>query len=312
MFEAFANWLVYTLIGMDPASTLGGAVQYFIYGVSKIFVMMASIVFVVSFARSFFPPHKIKEILSHEKWGISHLTAALFGAISPFCSCSSIPIFIGLAEAEVPLGVAFAFLVTSPLVNEIAFGIMGATFGWKIAFIYAGSGILLGVVAGLIMGKLGMQKELLKRYNGEECTFLPTTLKGRIKFSAMEVWDIVKRMYLFIIGGVALGAIIHGYVPAEFFAQYIGKGNWFAVPFAVFVGIPIYAGCSTVVPVIFAIATKGVPLGTALAFMMSIAGLSLPEALILKGSMSMRLLTIFYIVVAIGIILIGYLFNIIL
>lgn len=309
MFKLFADWLIYAVLNLNPEILWVEMVHYFIYNASKIFVLMSSIVFVVTLIRSFFPPHKIKEILSHEKWGISHFTAAFFGAISPFCSCSSIPIFVGLIKADVPLGVAFSFLITSPLVNEVAFGIMGGTFGWKIAFIYAASGILLGVTAGIILGRLGLQKDLILQKEAEECATWPENIKSRLKFAWDEVVWTVKKMFPFIVGGVAFGAAIHGFVPAEFFATYIGKGNLFAVPLAVLVGIPIYAGCSTVVPIIFAIATKGVPLGTALAFMMSIAGLSLPEALILKGSMKFRLLALFYVIVAIGIIIIGYLFN---
>ncbi|MFA4858377.1 MAG: permease [Candidatus Margulisiibacteriota bacterium] len=312
MFKLIADWLVFSVFQMDPASRWSEVLNFFIYDTLKILVLMMTVVFVVALVRSFFPPQKIKEILSHEKWGLNYLTAAFFGVLSPFCSCSAIPIFLGIIEAQAPLGVAFTFLITSPLVNEVALGIMVGTFGWKIALLYAVSGITLGMLAGAILGRLNLQKELILRRNDQTNEGWPDNNIARIKFAAEEVYWIVRKMFWFVVGGVAVGALIHGLVPAEFFANYLGKGNWWAVPLAVLVGVPIYAGCSTVVPVVFAFVTKGVPLGTALAFMMAVAGLSLPEALILKGSMSYRLLAIFYVLVAIGIILIGYLFNFIL
>jgi uncharacterized membrane protein YraQ (UPF0718 family) len=270
---------------------------------------MVVVVFLVALLRSFFPPQRIKEILSREKWGLGYLTAAFFGVLSPFCSCSAIPIFLGIIESQAPLGVAFTFLITSPLVNEVAVGIMAGTFGWRIALLYAASGMTLGILAGAILGRINLQDDLIKINKEQNSAAWPKNFPARLRFAAEEVYWIVRQMWLFVIGGVAVGAFIHGVVPAEFFAAYLGKGNWWAVPLAVLVGVPIYAGCSTVVPVVFAFVTKGVPLGTALAFMMAVAGLSLPEALILKGSMKFRLLAIFYAVVAIGIMLIGYLFN---
>ncbi|MFH1617596.1 MAG: permease, partial [Candidatus Margulisiibacteriota bacterium] len=310
MFEKFANWLVYGVFGIDPASRLGASFHFFIYDSVKILVLILFVVFLISFLRTFFPAHKIKKLLSREKWGISNFIAAFFGAISPFCSCSSIPLFLGFIEAEVPLGVAFSFLITSPLVNEVVFVIMGGMFGWKLAFIYALTGILLGVIGGMALGRLKMEDQLLV---GEGRTikeqYLPQTFSGKIEYSFRESISVFKRLFIFVVVGVGLGAFIHGYIPQEIFTQYIKADNIFAVPIAVLVGVPIYAGCSTLVPVVFAITTKGVPLGTALAFMMSVAGLSLPEALILKGAMKMRLLAAFFAMVSFGIILVGYLFN---
>jgi len=316
MFQKFADWLVFSVFSLDSASKIGSSLNFFVYDTIKIYILVIVVVAVIAFLRSFLPPHKIKETLSKQKFGAGNLAAAFFGAITPFCSCSSIPIFIGFLKAEVPLGIAFSFLVTSPLVNEIVFVMMGGMFGWKIAFLYALAGIFLGVSVGLILGKMGLEKELILNSNGGEDKkadpeYLPKTFEGKIQFSLMESFSTFKKLWLFIAAGVGVGAIIHGYIPAEFFKQYLGADSILAVPIAALVGIPIYAGCSTVVPIVFAMFGQGVPLGTSLAFMMAIAGLSLPEAIILKRVLSMKLLMIFFGAVALGIILIGYLFNLI-
>ena len=237
--------------------------------------------------------------------------ASVFGAISPFCSCSSVPLYIGFLKAGVPLGVAFSFLITSPLVNEIVFVLLVGTFGWKMAISYAFCGIALGVIAGLILGRFNLASDIINlKVNCAEET-LPTTFKERINYSIEETKWILKRVFPFVIIGVAIGAFIHGYIPEEFITQYIKSDSVFAVPIAVLIGIPIYLGCSTMVPIVFAFTQKGIAIGTALALMMSVAGLSLPEAVLLKSVMKYRLLAIFYTVVGLGIILIGYLFDLI-
>lgn len=310
MFKLFADWLVFGALSFSRTSRLGGSLHFFIYDATKILFMALAIVFLITFIRTFFPPHKIKQILSRERFGISNLIAAFFGAISPFCSCSSIPIFLGFIEAEVPLGVAFSFLITSPLVNEVVFVMMGGTFGWRIAFIYALTGILLGVIGGLILGRLKLDQELLVG-EGKDLPeqYLPVTFAGKMEYAWRDSLSVVSRLFWFILIGVGLGAIIHGYVPAEIFTRYIDPKSIFAVPLVVLIGVPIYAGCSTLVPIIFAVTLKGIPLGTSLAFMMAVAGLSLPEALMLKGAMTWKLLSIFFGLVTAGIIIIGYLFN---
>jgi len=214
----------------------------------------------------------------------------------------------------VPLGIAFSFIITSPLVNEVVFVLMGGTFGWKIATLYALSGIILGVVAGLLIGKMKLEKEILLKFDENAwkkiaLEYLPKTLEGKLQYAFHESFRTFKKLWLVIAIGVAIGAVIHGYVPVEFFQQYLNMNSWIAVPVATLVGIPIYAGCSTLVPIVFALVAQGVPLGTALAFMMGIAGLSLPEAIMLKKIMTMKLLVLFFGTVAVGIILIGYLFN---
>jgi len=245
------------------------------------------------------------------RFGLGNLAAAVFGAVTPFCSCSSIPIFIGFLKAKVPVGIAFSFLITSPLVNEVAFVIMGGMFGWKLAALYAISGILLGVIAGMILGALKMEKNIILDNEGKDIEekYLPKTFSGKLQFALTEGKKTLEKLLPYIIGGVAVGAAIHGYVPQEFFENYVGKNSILSVPIAVIIGIPIYAGCSTIVPLIFSITANGVPLGTSLAFMMAIAGLSLPEAIILKRVMKFKLLLAFFATVAVGITIIGYLFN---
>lgn len=314
MIQQFADWLIYSVFGLDSATKIGGSVNFFVYDTVKIYLLILVIVTVIAFIRTFLPPHKIKQALEKQKFGLGNLAASFLGAVTPFCSCSSIPMFVGFLEAEVPLGIAFSFIITSPLVNEVVFVLMGGTFGWTIAFLYALAGIILGVVAGLIIGKMKLEKEVILKLGGNKgeslhLNYLPKTIEGKIQFSLNEGFQTFKKLWLVIAIGVGIGAAIHGYVPADFFRQYLGVNSFLAVPIATLIGIPIYAGCSTLVPIVFALVGQGIPLGTALAFMMAIAGLSLPEAIMLKKIISMKLLAIFFGTVAMGIILIGYLFN---
>ena len=311
MFQAFADIITYNLFNLTEGGQLANTVNYFLYDIFKILFLIFTVVTVIAFIRSFFNPNKFKNSLLKLPFGLGNAGAAAFGAVTPFCSCSSIPLFIGFIESRLPLGIAFSFLITSPLVNEVAFVMMGGLFGWKLAFIYAISGITLGIVGGLIIGALKMEKEVIledkdsKRMESE----MPKTIEAKIKFAINFGWWTFKRLLPYIIIGVAIGAVIHGYVPQEFFMDTIGKFEILSVPIATIIGIPIYAGCSTVVPIIFSITANGVPLGTSLAFMMGIAGLSLPEAVMLKRILSFKLLATFFGLVAIGIIMIGYLFN---
>lgn len=316
MFQKFIEWLTFSVFKLDTGSKIGRSVNFFIYDTLKIYFLVLIVIGITAFIRTFLPPHKIKETLSKQKFGLGNFVAAIFGAVTPFCSCSSIPLFVGFLKAEVPLGIAFSFMITSPLVNEVVFVLMGGMFGWKIAFLYAFAGIFLGVLAGIILGKMNLEKEvILKQENMKDKELslknLPKNLKDKIKHAWRESFNSFKRLWLIIALGVGVGAIIHNYVPAEFFKQYLGVNSFFAVPVAVLIGIPIYAGCSTLVPIIFAFTMQGIPLGTSLAFMMAVAGLSLPEAIMLKKVISMKLLVIFFGTVTVGIILIGYLFNLI-
>lgn len=311
MFEYIADLITYSLLGLQEGERLAESVDFFVYDVLKILFLIFFVVSFIAFVRTFFVPGKIRKVMSKMRFGSSHLLAACFGAVTPFCSCSSIPLFIGFIKARVSVGVAFSFLVTSPLVNEVAFVIMGGLFGWKLAVLYAISGILLGVFAGLLLGVFNLEKNLILE-DGGKILDQDISFKGfesRVRYAFADGKKTFKKIYLYIIVGVAIGAIIHGYVPEEFFMNYVGKYELLSVPLAVILGVPIYAGCSTVAPVIFSITQNGVPLGTSLAFMMSIAGLSLPEAVMLKRVLSLRLLAVFFGIVAVGIVLIGYLFN---
>ncbi len=313
MLQSIANFIAFRLFSLPTDSRLGETVNFFIYDVFKILFLIFTVVTVIAFIRSFFDPIRFKEKMSGLKWGSGNITAAVFGAVTPFCSCSSIPLFIGFLEARIPAGIAFSFLITSPLVNEVAFVIMGGLFGWRLAFLYALSGIALGVIGGLIIGSLKMEKEIiLEDSEGKKLeSAMPKTMKGKIRFSFKFGWWTFRRLFFYVLGGVAIGAVVHGYVPQEFFVNTIGRYEALSVPIAAIVGIPIYAGCSTIVPLIFSITASGVPLGTSLAFMMAIAGLSLPEGVMLKRVLSLKLLGTFFGLVAIGIIIIGYLFNLI-
>ena len=303
------------MFNLDPASKIGSSVNFFVYDTIKIYLLVLVIIGVIAFIRTFLPPHKIKEMFAKQKFGVGNFFAAMLGAVTPFCSCSSIPIFVSFLKAEIPLGVAFSFIITSPLVNEVVFVLMGGTFGWKIAFLYALFGIILGVATGIIIGKMKLEKEVILKLNDSAgkslaLEYLPKSLEGKIQYSLKESFVTFKKLWLVIAIGVGIGAAIHDYVPAEFFRQYLGVNSLLAVPIATLIGIPIYAGCSTFVPIAFALVGQGIPLGTALAFMMATCGLSLPEAIMLKKIISMKLLAIFFGTVAVGIITIGYLFNI--
>lgn len=316
MIQLFADWLIYSVFNFDSSTKLGSSLNFFVYDTVKIYFLVLVIVAVIAFIRTFLSPHKIKQVLNKQRFGSGNLAASILGAVTPFCSCSSIPLFIGFLEAEVPLGIAFSFIITSPLVNEVVFVLMGGTFGWKIAFLYALAGIALGVVAGLIIGKMKMEKEVLLKFGdnkGESLhlSYLPKSLEGKIQYALNDSYNTFKKLWLIIAIGVGIGAAIHGYVSVDFFQKYLSVNSFFAVPIATLIGIPIYAGCSTLVPIAFSLVGQGIPLGTALAFMMAVAGLSLPEAIMLKKVISMKLLAVFFGTVAIGIILIGYLFNLI-
>jgi uncharacterized protein len=315
MFKYIADLVTYDLLRLTAETQLASSVNFFVYDFLKILVLIFAVVSFISFVRTFVASSKLRDFMQKSRFGFGNFAAASFGALTPFCSCSSIPIFIGFLKSRIPLGIAFSYLITSPLVNEVAFVIMGGLFGWDLAVLYAVSGILLGVFAGMILGVLKMEDNIILNDSEGTCgckggeESLPKTFAGKLQFSFFEGRKTLKNLLPYVFGGVALGALIHGYVPQEFFENYIGKYSLLSVPIAVFLGIPIYAGCSAVVPLIFSITANGVPLGTSLAFMMSIAGLSLPEAIILKRVMSFKLLGIFFGVVGCGIILIGYLFN---
>ncbi len=314
MLKLAVEYLIYNLINLDPGSRLGTSVNFFVYDSVKILFLIFGIIFLISFLRTFLPADKMQKIYGQQRWGLGNLMASLFGAVTPFCSCSSIPLFIGFLQARVPVGIAFSFIITSPLVNEVLLIMMGGMFGWKIAGLYALAGILIGVISGVVIDKLNLDKEIILKTEDRagkklDLTYLPKDYPGKIKYAYQQSKTTFKKLWWVILLGVGLGAVIHGYVPEEVFTQYLNTDSWLAIPIAVLIGIPLYAGCSTMVPIAFAFTVKGVSLGTALAFLMSVAGLSTPEALMLKRVLSFKLLVIFFGIVGLGIIIVGYLFN---
>ncbi len=313
MLKELVDLLLYSLCGLDPELKWVESLNFFIYDSIKIILLLLIMISFIGFLRTYLPSNKLKKWISGKKYGLSNLFAALFGAITPFCSCSSIPLFLGFLKAGVPLGVTFSFLITSPVVNEYLVVLMLGFFGWKIALAYALSGILVGVVSGLILGRMKLEKYLVKdvvstnkkikleiRYDG---------IKKRALFGLNESLSIIKKLWLWILVGVGVGAVIHNYIPSELIQSIINKGGIFAVPIAVILGVPMYGSCAAIVPVAVVLFEKGVPIGTALAFMMAVSALSFPEAIILRRAMKLKLILIFFGVVTLAIILTGYLFN---
>jgi len=309
-----ADWLSYTILKIPKETLLAETVNFFILDVVKIFLLLVIVTHLMSLVRYYLPVKKFKAFLtSHKFYGLDYFFATCFGAITPFCSCSSIPLFIGFLQAGIPLGVVFAFLITSPLINEIALALFLGLFGWKLTLAYAAAGIGIGMVGGFVLGKLKMENQVIDLSDEEikECSCRknkPRFSRVLAKISA-QAFSIVRKVSLYIIIGVAIGAFIHGYVPEGFFETYLQKAGFIAVPLAVILALPLYSNASGVIPIIQALVAKGVALGTALAFMMAVVGLSLPEAFILKRVLKLPLLLVFFGIVALGIILIGYLFN---
>lgn len=312
MIKPAADWLVYTVFGLDRGSLFAEALDFFLYDTAKIFLLLAVIIFIVSFVRTFFPPEKTRAILGRKNRYAGHVLAALFGIVTPFCTCSAIPLFLGFIEAGVPLGVTFSFLVASPMINEIALVMLWGLFGWKIALIYIASGLVIAIISGIIIGMMKPEGLLIAatpvaRKKG--FGMLDFTVWERARISRDYTGEIIRKIWPYVVGGIAVGAWIHGYVPQEFLARVAGKGNVFAVPVATVVGIPLYSNAAGMIPMVSALVEKGVSMGTALAFMMAVTGLSLPEFLILKKVMRLRLILLFAAVVGCGIIFTGYMFN---
>lgn len=319
MIQTFADWLVYGVFGLSADSTFGVSVNFFFYDTIKILILLFFISVLMGIINAYFPIDRLKNYLTtHRMYGLQYFMASLFGAITPFCSCSSIPLFIGFVKGGIPLGVTFAFLITSPLVNEVAVAMFLGTFGLKITLIYVVSGILLGVIGGFVLGKMKLERYLsdwvkqiqsnseaqTAKWEGEKLSFA-----GRLPSIVRDAWGIVRGVLVYILIGIGIGAAMHGYVPEGFFEQYMSKDNLFAVPLSVILAVPMYANAAGIVPVIEVFVAKGIPIGTAIAFMMGVVGLSLPEATLLKKVMTWRLIGIFFGTITVFIILSGYLFN---
>ncbi len=311
---AFSKYLAFDLAGLTPGSHLGEAVQFFVYDTPKVLMLLVLVVFGVGLLRSFITVDWTRRFLAGKRESAGNVLAALLGVVTPFCSCSAVPLFIGFVTAGVPLGVTFSFLISAPMVNEIALVMLYGLLGWKIAALYFATGIAVAIVAGWTIGRLKMEKHIegwvLDIRAGEAA--LPggrPTIADRLRFGFEAVRDIVGRVWLYVVLGIAVGAGIHGYVPEGFLAGIMGKGAWWAVPVSVLIGVPMYTNAAGIIPIIDALLGKGAALGTVLAFMMSVIALSFPEMVILRKVLKPRLIAVFVGVVAAGILLVGYLFN---
>jgi len=320
--QQLANRVTFDTLHLAKGQRLAEALNFFIYDSIKIVLLLFVIVFLMGIVNSYFPVEKVRNFLSrHKLYGFEYLMASLFGVVTPFCSCSSVPLFIGFVRGGIPLGVTFAFLVTSPLVNEVAIGLFIGLFGLKTTIIYVISGVLLGLVSGLILSRFKLKrfltpwvKDVLATAQRDEEAFVAekTSFRKRLPIIWREVLKIIKGVIVYVVVGIAIGGLMHGYVPEGFFEHYMNKGNLFAVPIATILAVPLYSGASGILPIIHVLVSKGIPLGTAIAFMMGVVGLSLPEAMLLKKVMTFKLIGIFFGVVTLCIILSGYLFNLIL
>ena len=320
--QKIADWLVFGIFNLDQESHLAAALNFFIYDTVKILLLLALIVFLMGIINSYFPVERVRNYLSSRKlYGFEYLSASLFGVVTPFCSCSSVPLFIGFVKGGIPLGVTFSFLVTSPLVNEVAIGLFLGLFGVKTTVIYVISGVVLGSVSGIILQRMKLERlltpwvqKVLENAEREQNNFAQEgqNFKDRLPVIRAEVFNILKGVVPYVIVGIAVGALMHGYIPDGFFEAYLSKENLLAVPMATILAVPMYSSASGILPVVQVLVSKGVSLGTAIAFMMGVVGLSLPEAMLLKKVMSLKLIAIFFTVVTLCIILSGYIFNLIL
>ena len=314
-----SQWIAFRLFRLVPKSYLGEAVAFFFYDVPKVLLLLTLIVFVVTFLQTFVSPTRVRDTLSRHHEGIGNALASLLGIVTPFCSCSAVPLFIGFLRAGVPLGVTFSFLVAAPMINEVALGMLFAMFGWKVALLYAGTGVSIAFVSGLVLGRLRMERHLegwvqdaLKAPSLAEMEEERPAFRDRVAASVQGVKDIVGKVWPYILAGIGVGALIHGYIPQVFMAGLLGRQAWYSVPLAVLIGVPLYSNAAGVIPIVEALLGKGAALGSTLAFMMAVIGLSLPEIVILRRVLRPRLIAAFVGVVALGILLVGYLFNTIL
>jgi uncharacterized protein len=314
----FAKWVTYSLFSLSPGTHLTSALEFFLYEVPKVLLLLVLVVFVVGVVRSFFTPERARGFLAGKREFAGNGMAALLGTVTPFCSCSAVPLFIGFVTAGVPLGVTFSFLVSAPMVNEVALVLLYGLFGWKIAAIYLGTGLAIAMASGWAIGRMGMEKYV------EEWVFADAESGGgaipeeqgmpwetRLRLGLDAVRDIVGKVWPYLLAGIAVGAGIHGYVPENFMSSVMGSGEWWSVPLAVLLGIPLYSNAAGIIPIVQALLGKGAALGTALAFMMSVIGLSLPEMVILRKVLKTRLIATFAGVVGAGILLVGCLFNLV-
>lgn len=309
---AVASWFTYDLLPMEKGTHLAAAVEFFVFETPKVLMLLALVVFAVGIIRTFFTPERTRRILAGKNEWLGNILAALLGIVTPFCSCSAVPLFIGFVTTGVPLGVTFSFLIAAPMVNEVALVLLFGLFGWKVAGLYLATGLLVAMVSGWILGLLKLERHVedwvYQVRSGPEVV-IKLDSAGRIRAGLDSVRDIVGRVWLYVLLGIAVGAGIHGYVPENFMASLMGKDAWWAVPLAVLLGVPMYSNAAGIIPIVQALLGKGAALGTVLAFMMAVIALSLPEAIILRKVLKPRLIATFFGIVAMGIMLVGYLFN---
>jgi len=312
--DSLTDFIVYSLAGLEKNTHLTNAIWFFIYEVPKVLLLLTLIVFVVGIVRSYFSPERTRKMLGEKKLFTGNVMASLLGIVTPFCSCSAIPLFLGFVESGVPLGVTFSFLIAAPMINEVALVLLFGLFGWKTALLYMSTGLLIAMLSGYVIGRLKLEKYVEpwvyqvkagQLEMAEEKVFFA----DRINAGIDAVKEIVAKVWIYIVIGIAVGASIHGYVPENFMAGLMGKSAWWSVPIAVIIGVPMYSNAAGIIPIVQALLEKGASLGTVLAFMMSVIGLSLPETIILKKVLKLQLIGIFVGVVATGIIIVGYLFN---
>jgi uncharacterized protein len=313
MIKLFADWLTYNIFGIAADTHLGAAVDFFIYDSIKITLMLTVIIFLVSVIRSFFPPEKVWKLLAKRNEFVGNIFASLLGIVTPFCSCSAVPVFIGFLESGVPLGVTLSFLIASPMINEVALVLLWGLFGAKVALIYIGTGLIVAITAGIILGRIPTVEKMVEEYVWQirmGNVIVPEyTWRDRFQIATEHTKDILKRVTPYVIAGIGVGAVIHGYAPIDLVAKYAGRENPFAVPLAVLIAIPLYSNAAGTIPIVQALMGKGMPLGTVLAFMMAITAISFPEMVILRKVLKVKLLVIFAAILTVSIIVVGYLFN---
>lgn len=312
--EPLSGWVARDLMNMEPGTKIGSAVEFFIYEAPKVIILLTGVVFFVGIIRSFFTPERTRRMLAGRNELSGCILASLLGVVTPFCSCSAVPLFIGFVTSGVPLGVTLSFLISSPMINEVALVLLFGLFGWKVAALYAGTGLIIAIFAGWIIGKLKLEKwieDWVMAVPVAADAESQSDWNGRIDAGWLAVKDIVGKVWIYVVAGIGIGAWIHGYVPENFMASIMGRETWWAVPVAVLMGVPMYSNAAGIIPIVHALLEKGAALGTVLAFMMSVIALSLPEAIILRKVLKPQLIAVFFGVVALGIILVGYLFNIV-
>jgi len=312
----FSEWLV-ALLPVEGDSHLGEAIAFFVYDAPKVLLLLTVVVFVMGIINTWFTSERTRALLAGRSLGLANMLAASLGVVTPFCSCSAVPLFIGFVQAGVPLGVTFSFLIAAPMVNEIALTLLFGLFGWKVAMLYLGLGLTVAILGGILLGKLHVERYLepwVQNITKKDVSFESEarSLEQRLEAGYAAVKDVVGKVWIYILVGIAVGAFIHGYVPENFMASFMGRDAWWSVPLAVIIGVPMYSSAAGIIPVVQALLAKGAALGTALAFMMSVVALSLPELIILRKVLTVRLIAMFVSIVALGILLVGFVFNLVL